>query len=113
MVGTAGKSVRFILFPGVKVERGAEVNDSVLFFNTTVRNGARLNRIVSDVNTTFGAGSLVGGEKTEDGGEGITVVGWNNRIPDGMKIGRGCTVYPQLTPEKWTVGRLHDNEVLK
>jgi len=102
-----------ILFPGVKVERGAEVNDSVLFFNTTVKNGARLNRVVCDVNTTFGAGARIGGKKVDGPGQGITVIGWNNNVPDGMEIGRGCTVYPQLTEEKWAMAGLSDNEELR
>lgn len=102
-----------ILFPGVTVEKGAEVTDSVLFFNTIVKNGAHLNRVVGDVNTTFGAGSQIGGPKTDGSGEGITVIGWNNHVPDGMKIGRGCTVYPQLAEEKWSIGSLRDNEVLR
>ncbi|MDW7772800.1 MAG: sugar phosphate nucleotidyltransferase [Desulfobulbaceae bacterium] len=102
-----------ILFPDVIVEKGAEVHDSVLFFNTVVKKGARLQRVVSDVNTTFGAGCRVGGGRTEGPGEGITVIGWNNKIPDNMQIGRGCTVYPQLAKEKWTRDHLRDNEVLR
>lgn len=102
-----------ILFPGVRVEKGAEVVDSVLFFNTTVEHGTRLNRVISDVNTTFGAGSQVGGPKVDGNSEGITVIGWNNFVPPGMTIGRGCTVYPQLTKEKWPEGNLMDNEVLR
>jgi glucose-1-phosphate adenylyltransferase len=101
-----------ILFPGVRVERGAEVVDSVLFFNTVVEHGARLNRIISDVNTTFGAGSRVGGPQEEGSTEGITVVGWNNVVPPEMVIGRGCTVHPQLAREKWPGNILPDNEVL-
>lgn len=102
-----------ILFPGVRVDKGAEVVDSVLFFNTIVEHGARLNRIISDVNTTFGAGSRVGGPKVEGSGDGITVVGWNNFVPKGMMIGRGCTIYPQLTRDKWASSILRDNEVLQ
>lgn len=102
-----------ILFPGVEVEKGAVVSDSVLFFNTKVRSGANLNHMISDVNTTYGSGCSVGGDKKEGPGESITVVGWNNIIPEGMEIGRGCTIYPQLSEEKFMRGNLGDNEVLK
>ncbi len=102
-----------ILFPGTHVEKGAEVVDSVLFFNTIVEHGVRLDRVISDVNTNFGAGSRVGGPIIDGDGEGITVVGWNNSVPKGMIIGRGCTIYPQLAPEKWQEGVVQDNEVLK
>lgn len=102
-----------ILFPGVEVEKGAEVNDSVLFFNTIVKRGAQLNRMVSDVNTTFGKDCRIGSTRVVGTDEGITVVGWNNYVPDGMKIGRGCTVYPKLAEEKWNIDGLGDNEVLR
>ncbi len=103
-----------ILFPGVRVERGAEIVDSVLFFNTTVHNGTRLNRVVSDVNTTFGSGSSIGAPKDDAvSGEGITVIGWNNHVPGNMSIGRGCTVYPKLAPDKWSTDVLPDRGVLK
>ena len=103
-----------ILFPGARVERGAEVVDSVLFFNTIVHNGTRLNRTVSDVNTSFGAGSSIGGPKNaDDPGEGITIIGWNNHVPGNMTIGRGCTVYPKLAPDRWTSDFLPDRGVLK
>ncbi|GAB4346765.1 MAG: glucose-1-phosphate adenylyltransferase [Desulfobulbaceae bacterium] len=102
-----------ILFPGVRVEKGAEVIDSVLFFNNTVQQGGKLIRVVSDVNTVFGPGCRIGGPRDDDRHEGITVIGWNNFVPAGMRIGRGCTVYPHLPPEGWTTDTLPDNEVLR
>lgn len=107
-----GRVKNSILFPGVRVEKGAEVTDSVLFFNNTVKKNARLFRIISDVNTTFGAGVQVG-----DPGEympgNVSVIGWNNTVPDGMNIGSGCTVYPRISQEKWPDHRLEDQEVLQ
>lgn len=102
-----------ILFPGVRVAKGAVVSDSILFFNNTVEAGARVTRVVSDVNTVLGQDCRVGGQSAPDDGNGITVVGWNNQVPAGTRIGRGCTVYPQLTPEKWTGEDLPDGEVLR
>jgi glucose-1-phosphate adenylyltransferase len=102
-----------ILFPGVKVEKGAEVIDSVLFFNNIVQAGTRITRTVSDVNTIFGAGCRVGGPKGEGSHGGITVVGWNNHVPEKTQIGRGCTVYPQLAIDGWRSDALPDNEVLR
>lgn len=107
-----GKVQNSILFPGVCVEKDAVVRDSVLFFNNTVRQEARIERTVSDVNTAFGAGSQIGGAQ-EGSHEGITVVGWNNEIPDGYCIGRNCVVYPHLAVDRWAVGSLADGEVLR
>ncbi len=109
-----GRVVNSILFPGVRVEEGAEVRDSVLFFNNTVRSGARLGRVVSDVNTVFGRDVRVGSLDEHAGNGAITVIGWNNQVPDTTVIGRGCTVYPRLDPEKWPSNRrVEDKEVLQ
>ena len=101
-----------ILFPGVRVMPGAEVNDSILFFDNTVHSGARLNYLVSDVNTVFGPDVRVGSPKCEKIGR-VSVVGWNNTVPQGFRIGCGCTVAPRIAPEKWSRPALEDGEELK
>ncbi len=101
-----------ILFPGVRVEQGAEVVDSILFFNNHVRRGARLCRVVSDVNTHFGRDCRVGVPGVDTPGN-VTVIGWNNQVPDSMVIGSGCTVYPRLSPDRWPESGMVDQEVLK
>ncbi len=102
-----------ILFPGVHVEKGAEIRDSVLFFNTVVRKGSRLNKVISDVNTTFGQNVQIGDIESENNRNAISVVGWNNRVPDNISINQGCTVYPGITPEKWPDRELTAGEVLR
>lgn len=94
-----GRVENSILFPGVHVKPGAVVKNSVLFFDNLVGRNAEVNKVVSDVNVVFGAGSRVG--SADSGGDKeVTVVGWNNNLPEGMAVGSGCTLYPQLTPEK-------------
>ncbi len=90
--GTVENSV---LFPGVQVRAGAVVRDSVLFFDNLIGRDCRVNKVVSDVNVTLGEGVRIG----EDGGDGVTVLGWNNTVPAGMKIGSGSTIYPDLGPD--------------
>ncbi|HHO48355.1 MAG TPA: glucose-1-phosphate adenylyltransferase [Desulfobacteraceae bacterium] len=102
-----------ILFPGVRIEEGAEVSDSVLFFNNTVRSGTQITRTVSDVNTTFGPGCRIGGPMIDGEREGITVIGWNNLVPEGTVVGRNCTIYPRLAAEKWPAEAIADGEVLR
>jgi len=101
-----------ILFPGVRIEKGAEVNGSVLFFNTTVQAGGRLDHVISDVNTTFGRNVRVGGSETGTS-DRLTVIGWNNHVPDNMVIGGGCTVAPGISVEKWPGQGLKDLEKLQ
>ena len=107
-----GKVTNSLLFPGVRVEKGAEVRDSVLFFDTTVKSGGRLERVVSDVNTTFGRNARVG--VTGAGGQNkVTVIGWNNSIPEDMIIGSGCTVAPGISESLWPPEGLADGETLQ
>ncbi len=101
-----------ILFPGVHIMAGAEINDSILFFDNIVHSGARLNCIVSDVNTMFGKNVQIGAPKCETLGR-VTVVGWNNSVPEGFRIGCGCTVAPRIAPEKWARPAMEDGEELK
>ena len=103
-----GEAHNSILFPGVRIEAGAVVRDSVLFFNTVVRRNAQVERVVCDVNSSFGASSRVG---RSDGA--ISVIGWNNQVPDGMRIGAGCTIYPRIDGDHWPAADLEDGEVLQ
>ncbi len=84
---------RSILFPGVRVEKGAVVRDSILFFNNQVAEGVRLEKVISDVNSSIGSGCQLGGLGDLDGKE-ATVLGWNNHLPPGTVMGEGCTIYP-------------------
>jgi ADP-glucose pyrophosphorylase len=101
-----------ILFPGVLVMPGAEINDSILFFANVVQEGVRLNRVVSDVNTVFSRNVQVGVPHCEKPSR-VSVVGWNNTIPEGLRIGYGCRIGPRIAPEKWPKSRLNDREELR
>ena len=96
-----GTVERSILFPGAHVKKGAIVRDSVLFFNNTVGQDSRLEKVVSDVNVTVGNGVVIG-ESVSVANKEVTVLGWNNFIPDNTVIGSDCTVYPTLSPEKFS-----------
>ncbi|WP_319587857.1 sugar phosphate nucleotidyltransferase [uncultured Desulfobulbus sp.] len=101
-----------ILFPGVRVMAGAEVNDSILFFDNTVHQGVRLNRVVSDVNTIFNRNVRVGAPICEKPSR-VSVIGWNNNVPEGFHIGCGCRVAPRIAAEKWPKDKLDDGEELQ
>jgi glucose-1-phosphate adenylyltransferase len=94
-----GRVENSILFPGVRVAKGAVVKDSVLFFNNVIGRDARLEKVVSDVNNNIGAGARIGVEGPAADKE-VTVLGWKNSIQEGTVIGSDCTIYPELKPEK-------------
>ncbi len=89
-----------VIFPGVRVEKGAVVENSVLFFNNRIGRNCRLHKVVADVNNTFGEGVVVGAEAGRQA-NGVTVIGWNNQIPDQVVIGEGATIYPLLKTGQW------------
>jgi glucose-1-phosphate adenylyltransferase len=103
-----GKVRNSILFPGVQIAKGAEVHNSILFFNTVVKEGCRLQRVLSDVNTTFGRNVQIGAAEGR-----VTMIGWNNQVPEGMVIGGGCMVAPEIPDEKWPQHGLADLEELR
>ena len=89
-----------ILFPGVRVGPGAVVENSVLFFNNSVGAECVLNKVVADVNTSYGDKVWAGHEPGRQEGP-VTVIGWNNLIPAGTRIGPGATIFPRIAPGHW------------
>lgn len=89
-----------ILFPGVTVGKGTVVEDSVIFFDNRIGENCTFRKVISDVNTSFGNDIIIGLD-TSDDFKKIAVVGWNNEVPSGVRLGEGITVSPRLEPEKW------------
>ncbi len=100
-----------ILFPGVHVKKGAVVENSVIFFSNIIGENCRLNKVVSDVNNNFGRNVAVGPEVCDDKTP-VTMVGWNNTVPDQTNIGEGATIYPQIPFRNWPLC-LKPGEVLR
>lgn len=104
--GTVRNSV---LFPGVEIGRNSVVEDSVLFFNNVVGHNCTLRKVVADVNTFYGDHVEIGALGKSSG---VTVVGWNNDVPDQTVIGHGATIWPELAGSKWKK-RVAVGEVLR
>jgi glucose-1-phosphate adenylyltransferase len=88
---------RSVLFPGVRVEAGAEVSDSVVMQDVVLGRGARVDRAILDKHTRVGVGAIVGhGEAPQDPAsawlEGLTLVGKDAVIPDGGRVGRAAVI---------------------
>src|SRR5688572_2665817 len=97
----AGTVVNSILSPGVRVDVGAVVRDSIVMFDSTIRSGAVVDRAILDKEVVVGSGAIVGDgpyddrpNKNEPGrlNTGITVVGKRAVIPRGVRIGRNVKV---------------------
>lgn len=99
-----GEVYRSILFPGVKIEQGAKVTNSILLFDTLVKAGSNLDKTITDCEVQFGAECHIGlGDNFTPNREypnllnsGITLIGRGTEIPSKTRIGRNCIIYPSL-----------------
>lgn len=100
-----GTVERSILSPGVIVEEGALVKDSVIFHNTVIKKGASIDRCIIDKHVSIGKNAMVGignpGTANIDFPDhlnsGITLVGKSAVILDGSRIGTNCIIYPLIS----------------
>jgi glucose-1-phosphate adenylyltransferase len=90
---------RSVLGPGVLVEEGATVTDSVLFADVVVRAGASVDWSILDVRTVVGAKASVGSADAEGGSDAdhITLVGQDVRISEGASVELGARLQPRET----------------
>jgi glucose-1-phosphate adenylyltransferase len=102
-----GTVINSILSPGVHVDQGAVVCDSVIMTNTTIEAGARVDRCILDEEVRIGdkAELGVGHDNTRNQLEplnlyaGITIVGRRAHVRAGALIGLNCRIDPNVTPE--------------
>ncbi len=96
-----GMVVNSVLSPGVRVDMGAVVRDSIVMFDTHIRSGAVVDRAILDKEVVVGPGAIVGEGPDFDRpnrkepnrlNTGITVVGKRAVIPRGTRLGRNVKV---------------------
>ena len=82
-----GKVNHSVLFAGVVVEEGADVEYSVVMPGSIIKRGAIVRRSIVAENATVGAGSIIG----EDSGN-IAVIGQGVVLPAGVSVPSGTQV---------------------
>ncbi|MEZ4648481.1 MAG: sugar phosphate nucleotidyltransferase [Candidatus Eisenbacteria bacterium] len=98
-----GEVIRSVLSPGVRVERGARVIDSILCHNTVVGAGSVVARTISDKHVILGADCTCGGDAPGAASEGqplhphgwITVLGKKCEIGDRTVLSPGTSIIPE------------------
>jgi glucose-1-phosphate adenylyltransferase len=113
----AGTVVNSVLSPGVIVEEGAEIRDSIVFNETVIQAGARVERCILDKQVVVGRGARLGeGDNTPNRHEpehlrdGITIVGKSARIPSGTQIGKNCRIDAEAGERHFTSAQIPSGE---
>ena len=105
-----GKVVRSVLSPGVTVERGATVTESVVMHNTVIQRNAVVERAILDKHIRVGEGAVIGqGDQSIPNTKspallftGLVVVGKQAVIPAGSIIGSNSIISPGVREEDYS-----------
>ncbi len=110
---------RSILSPGVVVERGAVVRDSVIMHRTRIAADSVVDRAILDKDVRVSAGAQVGfGDivpnrlHPETLSTGVTVIGKGAWVPAGLRMGRGCIVYPDMRESNFLQAEIPSGSVV-
>ncbi|MBI2766845.1 MAG: NTP transferase domain-containing protein [Chloroflexi bacterium] len=110
----SGRVTRSVISPGVVIEEGAEVRDSVIQHRCLIQAGAVIDRCIIDKEVTVGRGAMVGEgnanipnfERPDIVNAGISIVGKRGTIPSGLRIGRNVVIGPGVHDELMERGHL-------
>jgi len=90
---------RSILFPGVQVDAGAVVEDSIVMHDTWIARGARIEQAIVDKQVRIGEGAEVGvgvparhPDTSGDLTSGLSVIGKRTEIPARARIGKNAMI---------------------
>lgn len=116
-----GRVEHSVLSPGVVVEEGAVVRDSILLFDTVVGAGSTIDRTITDKEVVIGKQCLIGygDDMTPNRLEptrlnvGITLIGKRAHMPDNLKVGRNCKIGSDLRPEDFPSDTLASGETVE
>ncbi|HHW00541.1 MAG TPA: glucose-1-phosphate adenylyltransferase [Clostridiaceae bacterium] len=101
-----GRVRNSVIFPGVYIEEGSVIEDSIVMSNSRICADSHLNKciigehVVVGKNVRIGTGENIPNElKPGMYNSGITVVGEDAKIPDGTEIGRNVVIDIGAGPE--------------
>ncbi len=116
-----GSVINSVLAPGVVIEEGAIVKDSILFEDCIIKKGAIVDLTILDKRVQVGANAIVGfGENYKVANllkpshlyTGITLIGKGAVVPEGQKIGRNCVIDSNITEAAYQGKMIEDGESL-
>lgn len=104
-----GEVVRSILSPGVKVEKGARIIDSVVLHDCIISQASCIEEAILDKEVLVGERAKIGvGPSDTPNREtphhlscGLTVIGKLAVVPAGYLIGKNCIIHPEVKPQDY------------
>jgi glucose-1-phosphate adenylyltransferase len=116
-----GRVEHSVLSPGVTVEEGAVVKDSILLFDCVIGSSSVVERTIMDKEVRVGAHCQIGTgddstpNKLEPGrlNTGITLIGKRTHLPDNLTVGRNCKIGSDLRPEDFSASVLASGETIE
>jgi len=116
----AGSVINSVLSPGVRVEKGATIKDSVIMNDTIIRADAFVDCCIIDKQVEIGRGAKLGTGKANTPNQlepdkintGITIVGKRAMIPEGTTIGRNCRIDPDIKPTDYETLKIKSGETV-
>ncbi|HLF01786.1 MAG TPA: sugar phosphate nucleotidyltransferase [Anaerolineales bacterium] len=99
IIAPGARVERSVLSPGVYVGPNAVVRDSIIFTDSYIEAGARVERTIIDKLVSIGHNCRIGQIIPKADDLGITTIGKNAQIPNGVKIGRGAAIGTDVGPD--------------
>jgi glucose-1-phosphate adenylyltransferase len=116
-----GNVTNSILSPGVRIEKGAQVVDSVVMHDAIVEREVVLSQVIADKRTRFGVGCHIGvGDGKEPNQKypdhlysGLSIIGKDASIPPKTKIYRNSIVEPRADADSFKDQRLEAGSYIR
>jgi glucose-1-phosphate adenylyltransferase len=115
-----GTVYRSVISPGVVIEEGAEVRESIIQHRCVIRAGAVIDRCILDKEVTVGPNAVLGvgdlsvpnRERPDIVNTGISIIGKRVTIPGGMRIGRNVVIGPGVRDELLDLAELESGDTV-
>ena len=108
-----------VIGPGVTIQKGTVVRDSIIMKGTVIGEDAVIDRAIIAENVQIGAGAHLGvGEEVPNRFKpnvyagGLVTIGENSIIPDHVQIGKNTAICGKTVPEDYPRGILESGESL-
>lgn len=114
-----GEIYNSVIGPGVTVEKGAVIHDSIIMRGSVIGEGTKVEKSIIAENVKIGKKAVIGaGEEVPNKLKpnvyafGLATIGENSLIPDGVTIGKNTAVSGKTVPEDYPGGVLASGETL-